>query len=363
MKDTVKRTSFTTGYIRDIAFAIVFFLLVLSSAPRAADTTNYWAVNFSTSKTYDYHYRESFNQGWRFLQGNGSGTPSATDFNDGSWENVSVPHSPSYEAPDKSDFYLGVAWYRKKFALPENVSADKKVFIEFGGAMSTAQVWVNGTLAGSHGTNGYTSFVIDITGQVNRSDSNVIAVKVDNSPQADVPPGNGWVDYVTYGGIYRNTWLHVCDPVYIPQWGQIIRTPTASTTSATVEVNTTVMNDRTQESSCSVTYRVFDENGTQVSTKTAELAIPANGKHTFEMTSEIATPALWTPENPHLYKIVTTVSVAGEPVDDYVDRFGVRTLEWTSDNGFHLNGTRVFINGANLAQDFAWVHAAVPVSI
>ena len=79
------------------------------------------------------------------------------------------------------------------------------------------------------------------------------------------------------------------------------------------------------------------------------------------MSSAIASPQLWSPENPNLYRIVTTVSVDGEPVDDYVDRFGVRTLDWTSDNGFHLNGSRYFINGANMAQDFAWVHAAVAV--
>jgi beta-galactosidase len=89
--------------------------------------------------------------------------------------------------------------------------------------MSTAQVWVNGALAGLHENCGYTCFVI--SNQVSRTDSSVIAVKVDNSPQADVPPGAGWVDYVPFGGINRNTWLQITDQVYIPEWGQIISTP------------------------------------------------------------------------------------------------------------------------------------------
>jgi hypothetical protein len=341
--------------------AAVWFLIVFPMVISAANT-DYWALNFSTSKSFQYHYRQSFNKGWRFYQGNAAGSPSGANYDDASWQKVNVPHSPSYDAPDKSNFYLGPAWYRKKFALPANVPAGKKIFIEFGGAMSTAQVWVNGALAGSHENSGYTCFVIDISNQVSRTDSNVIAVKVDNSHQADVPPGAGWVDYVTFGGMYRNTWLHITDPVYIPEWGQIISTPGVTAGSATVKVQTTVINDKTQQSSCSVTYKVYDKNNTQVSTQTAQQAIPANGKYTFLMTSDIATPAIWTLTAPNLYKIVTTVSVDGSPVDDHIDRFGVRTIAWSKDSGFILNGKRCFINGANLAQDFAWVHAAVPVS-
>jgi len=218
--------------------------------------TDYWDVNFTTSKEFTHHFRQSFNFGWRFLQGNGTGNPAEANYDDSGWDEVNVPHSPSYDAPESSDFYLGPAWYRKTFTLPPGDWTGKKIFIEFGGAMSTAQVWVNGTLAGSHGTNGYTSFVIDITDQVSTTASNVIAVNVDNSLQEDVPPGAGWVDYVTWGGIYRNTWLHISDPVYIPQWGQIISTPTVATGSATVQVNTTVNNDSAQQASCSVTYTV-----------------------------------------------------------------------------------------------------------
>ena len=96
----------------------------------------------------------------------------------------------------KPSFYQGVAWYRKKFVLP-NVPADKKVFIEFEGAMSTAEIWINGTDIGVHNNSGYTGFVFDISSQVNRTDTNVIAVKLDNSFQADVPPGNGTIDYIT----------------------------------------------------------------------------------------------------------------------------------------------------------------------
>ena len=346
--------------IRAITLSGLFSLLFSLSV--AAADTDYWVVNFTTSKKFQYHYRQSFNTGWRFYKGNPAGTPSASDYNDGSWQKVNVPHSVSYDAPEATNFYLGVAWYRKKFALPASLPANKKVFVEFEGAMSTAQVWVNGTLAGTHVNSGYTGFVFDISSLVNRADSNVIAVKVDNSWQADVPPGDGTIDYIVFGGIYRNTWLHISDQVYIPLWGQIISTPSVTSGSATVNVNTTVVNDKAQQSACSVAYRIFNSNGDQVSTQTATQTIPANGKYAFAMSSAISSPALWTPSTPSLYKIVTTVSVDGAPVDDYADRFGVRSIVWSKDSGFILNGKRVGINGVNLHQNFAWVQAAVPVS-
>jgi beta-galactosidase len=80
------------------------------------------------------------------------------------------------------------------------------------------------------------------------------------------------------------------------------------------------------------------------------------------MNSTIPSPALWSPSSPNLYKIVTTVSVDGQPVDDYVDRFGVRTIVWSKDSGFILNNKRLGIVGINLHQDFGWVQAAVPTS-
>jgi len=353
--------SFKTYFSKTVPAFALYVLLLLSFVVSAANT-DYWALNFTTSKTFQYHYRQSFNKGWRFYQGDISGTPYASNFNDGSWQKVNVPHSVSYDAPDQTTFYQGVAWYRKKFVLPANVPAGKKVFVEFEGAMSTAEIWINGVDIGVHNNSGYTGFVFDISSQVNRTDTNVIAVKVDNSFQADVPPGNGTIDYITFGGIYRDTWLHITDPVYVPEWGQIISTPTVSATSATVNVNTTVLNTKAQQSSCSLTYKVLDSNNNQVSTQTAQQIIPANGKYTFALNSTIPSPALWSPTNPTLYKIVTTVSVDGQPVDDYVDRFGVRTMVWSKDSGFILNGKRFGIVGVNLHQDFAWVQAAVPTS-
>ncbi|MBN2036563.1 MAG: beta galactosidase jelly roll domain-containing protein [Chitinispirillaceae bacterium] len=338
----------------------VFLLLLFSFIASAADT-DYWALNFTTSKKYQYHYRQSFNKGWRFYRGDVTGAQ-APGYNDASWAVVTIPHSVSYDAPEATNFYLGVAWYRKKFALPASLPATKKVFVEFEGAMSTAQIWVNGTPVGTHDNSGYTGFVFDISSQVSRIDSNIIAVRVNNSWQADVPPGDGTIDYIVYGGIYRDAWLHISDQVYVPLWGQIISTPTVTASSATVNVTTTVANDKAQQSSCSVTYQVFNGNGDQVSTQTAQQAIPANGKYTFAMSSSIPSPALWSPPSPNLYKIVTMVSVDGQPVDDYVDRFGVRTIVWSRDSGFILNGRRMEISGVNLHQDFAWVQSAVPVS-
>jgi hypothetical protein len=116
-----------THQSKTVSTFAVYILLLLSFVVSAADT-DYWALNFTTSKKFQYHYRQSFNKGWLFYQGAPSGTPSATVFNDGSWQKVNVPHSVSYDAPDQTSFYQGVAWYRKKFVLPANVSSGLKKY-------------------------------------------------------------------------------------------------------------------------------------------------------------------------------------------------------------------------------------------
>lgn len=80
------------------------------------------------------------------------------------------------------------------------------------------------------------------------------------------------------------------------------------------------------------------------------------------MSSALATPTLWSPSHPYLYKVYTTVSVGGKIVDDFWERFGARTLTWSTTNGFLLSGQRIQVRGANLHQDYGWAQNAVPTS-
>ncbi|HAJ79160.1 MAG TPA: hypothetical protein DCO75_05260, partial [Fibrobacteres bacterium] len=186
-----------------------------------------------------------FNQSWKFYKGDASGA-SGTSFNDASWASVNIPHSPTYDTPTptgEAAYYIGTCWYRKSFALPANV---QKVFVEFEGAMQVATVYLNGTQIGVHNNSGYTPFFFDISNQVVRGGNNVIAISLNNTRSADIPPGwaNSGPDYYLFGGLNRSVWLHFKDSVYVPVYSQqVIPIPNSSATSAQLHVRTPVMNE------------------------------------------------------------------------------------------------------------------------
>jgi hypothetical protein len=341
-------------------FCCMGILLACSFASSAA-YVDYWATNFTTSKKFNYRVRQSFDMGWKFYKGTPSGTPYQTTYSDASWHNADVPHSfDEYTVAPDNGYYDGDAWYRKTFTLPDT-SAGKKVVIEFEGVMQTADVYVNGQFVGRHDNSGYTEFMFDITAFVNRTGTNVIAVKDNNHNVDSIPPGIS-PDYCLHGGIYRDVWLWETDSVHVPLWKQYVSTPTVSTSSAAVKVVTTLANDKKQAQTCTVTYVILDSTGAQVATQSAQQSVPAGGTSVFTMNSTISSPKLWSTTTPYLYKVYTTVSVGGVIIDDFWERFGARTITWSNTNGLLINGTRVQVIGTCLHQDFGWVQNAVPTS-
>jgi beta-galactosidase len=198
--------------------------------------------------------RTNFNVGWKFNLGTPGGTPQEAGFNDSSWETVSVPHTLKLTSLDldgstddnhQKTFHRYVGWYRKHF----RVNAGAKVFLEFEGSHEVTDVWVNGKHAGKHTISGYTPFDFDITGEVNRSGDNVVAIRVDNTLNADVPPDGGTRDYILFGGLYRDVYLVTTDKVHVTfPWddtyaGVFVTTPTVKAENATISVRTTVRNE------------------------------------------------------------------------------------------------------------------------
>ena len=340
---------------------VIKLLLFCTAFSASSAYVDYWAANFTTSKKFSYRVRQSLDVGWKFYKGTPSGTPYQTAYNDASWHAADVPHTfDEYTIAPDQGYYHGDGWYRKSFTLPDTTKG-KKVFIEFEGVMLTAQVWVIGQFAGVNDNSGYTEFQLDITGLVNRTGTNVLTVKANNQGEDSIPPGAA-PDYEFYGGIYRDVWLWETDSVHVPLWKQYVSTPAATASSATVNVNTTVQNDKNQAQTCTVSYIIFDSSGAQKATQSSQQSVPAGGTAKFAMSSAIASPTLWSPSHPYLYKVYTTVSAGGKVVDDFWERFGARTLTWSATNGFLLNGQRIQVRGANLHQDYGWVQNAVPTS-
>ncbi|MBA2943074.1 discoidin domain-containing protein [Paenibacillus sp. CGMCC 1.16610] len=317
----------------------------------------------------------NFNTGWLFHRGDVSGAEAAS-FDDTSWEGVNVPHSvrlePKVNGGDNQS-YQGIGWYRRHFPLDSSY-AGKKLFVEFEAAMTNAEVWVNGTYLGIH-HGGYTPFTIDITNAVHLDGTpNVIAVKLDNRDDPQTPPGKPQkdLDFAYFGGLYRDVKLHVTDNLHVTDavfankvadGGIFVTYPSVSAAQATVQVNTNIINENAVAKNATVKTTIVDSNNQVVATmESGAQQIGAGSDYTFIQSTTIANPKLWHPDHPNLYTVYTAVSDGNGFVDSYKTRIGIRTIQFTPDQGFLINGEKLMLNGANRHQEYLYVGNALPNS-
>ena len=154
------------------------------------------------------------NRGWRYSP---SFVPGGHDlaFDDSKFDCVVVPHTnialPWHSFDEKS--YEFVSLYRRRFKLPAEARGHR-VFVDFEGVMTACTVWINGQRLGEY-KGGYTPFSFDLTPYVNFDGDNVLAVDVDSSERPDVPPFGHQIDYLTFGGIYREVALRIVLATFI----------------------------------------------------------------------------------------------------------------------------------------------------
>jgi len=307
----------------------------------------------------------SLDPGWRFLKGDAEGAQ-APAFDDGGWDRMDVPHDWSIAGPydehapsGPGGGYLpsGISWYRKTFTLDADQDG-RRVFVEFDGVMANSEVWVNGHLLGKR-PYGYVSFSYEVTEHVTfgAGNPNLLAVKTDTTRQ----PASRWY---TGQGIYRHVRLVIVNPVHIPQWGVFVSTPTASSDSATVQVQTTLQNQSGESRPVRLRTTIISPAGREVGSVESELTLSAESSTDVRHQIACAAPRLWQLESQTLYQAVTQVIGADNRVlDDQVTRFGIRTFEFKSDTGFWLNGENLKIQGVCLHHDGGAVGAAVPLRV
>jgi beta-galactosidase len=296
-----------------------------------------------------------FDRDWRFQHGDAPGAD-APGFDDSGWRQLNLPHdwmiegvkgakAEDMDGPfDKGSpagaggAYLdgGVGWYRKTFTLPA-ADEGKEVTLLFDGAYMNADVWLNGQHLGTH-PYGFTSFYYDITPALKYgADTNVLAVRL-NVQQ----PCCRWY---SGAGLYRDVWLIKTEPVHVGVWGTYVTTPKVSAESAQVRVQTTVNNDGNSPRQIVLTTILMDPKGNEVGLAKEARRIDAKGVASFDQNIAVARPHLWSLETPTLYTAVTRITNAGGMLDQMDTPFGVRTIEFTVDKGFFLNGKHVPIQG------------------
>ncbi len=291
---------------------------------------------------------ENFNRDWKFIKGAQVGAE-AVSFNDTDWQPVRLPHDwaivgpyqPQGDAHTGKLPWRGEGWYRKSFTLPASDSG-KRVYLDFDGVMAMPTVYINGKKVGGWDY-GYVSFRVDATDFVKPGQTNLVAVHVDTRQH-----NSRWYPGA---GIYRKVQLVVNEPVHIAHWGTFVTTPQVSADSATIRVETTVENHTASAVQPEVETTLIDPKGKEVASLKTSFAVPANGSQSDQVAFTIGKPRLWNTKTPQLYTTVTRIFAAGKLVDSMETPFGIRTFEFTANDGFHLNGRRVQLQGVCLHSD------------
>ena len=298
------------------------------------------------------------NRNWRYSRSFAEGTQ-AKDFDDSKFEKVVVPHTnarlPWHGFDEK--IYEFVSVYRRHFKLPQDAHGHL-VFVDFEGVMTASTVWINGVRLGEY-KGGYTPFSFDLTPHLDFDGENVLAVAVDSTERADIPPFGYEIDYLTFGGIYREVSLRMVPATFIEN----IFVKPEDVLSAKPGLDVDCFVQHTESASKPLTIEVELLSGDSVQAKASQ-KIPASGPspepmaHTvhFEGLSGIK---LWSFEQRNLYSVRVRLTRGTQVVDEDSRRFGFRKAEFT-DHGFELNGKVIKLRGLDRHQTFPFVGQAMP---
>ena len=354
-------------------------LLPLIQALVAGACAVLWATPLAAADSPREHL--SLDANWKFhlgddwpdalhLENSGTGGgPASERFVDTYWRAVTLPHDWAVELPfdwaaDGGHGFkaLGakypttsIGWYRRTFELPPT-DAGKRIWLTFDGVFRDATVWVNGWCVRHH-EGGYYPFREEITDVVHFGGRNTVAVRV------DATKFEGW--FYEGAGIYRHVWLDKTAPVAIAPDGIFVSSQFANNLPegpAAIQMRATVLNQQPVSAVAEVNWRIVEPDGTDLAEggahQTSEVAPRSETEYRREIS--IRSPLLWSPENPRLYQLVTTVSVANQIVDQAETAFGIRTVGFDPTNGFLLNGQHYELYGTCNHQDHAGVGVALP---
>lgn len=313
---------------------------------------------------------QTLEKNWKFTREDNKNF-SQVAVNDKKWQSVTVPHDWAIYGPFdiendvqrtaiKQDGqvapiehsgrtgglpFVGVGWYRTSFDVAD-FNADKKVFIQFDGAMSNAEVFVNGQKAGEW-HHGYNTFFLDVTPFV-KVKNNTLAVRLENlTQQSRWYPG---------AGLYRNVHVIVKSKTHIPIWGVKLTTPEIEKDFAKISIKTEVESQNV--SNIEVETDIFNPKGEKIASdrkKYNEFII----NNEFQQEIYVKNPLLWDIQQPNLYKAVTKIYENGTLKDTETTSFGIRKIEIKPNDGFYLNGRKIKFQGACMHHDLGPLGGAV----
>jgi beta-galactosidase len=280
------------------------------------------------------------------------------DFNDSGFDRVVIPHTNiplSWHSFDEKSYEF-VSLYRRRFKLPPE-ARNKRVFVDFEGVMTASTVWLNGVRLGEY-KGGYTPFSFELTPHLDFGGENVLAVDVDSSERPDFPPFGYEIDYLTFGGIYREVSIRVVPATFLENI--FVQPKNALSGKPSVDVVCFIQHLESSPGGGAVEVELLD--GDRVLAKVSQ-SLPASSPdnepvpHTLHLEG-LSGIKLWDMENRNLYTARVRLHVGAQIVDEDSRRFGFREAQFT-DHGFELNGKVIKLRGLDRHQTFPFVGQAM----
>lgn len=278
---------------------------------------------------------------------------------------VNVPHTVKETAFNYFDEheYQMISCYQKNITY-DDAWQGKNLYLVFEAVAHKADVYINGEHIKCH-ENGYNAFSIDVTKLLTAGD-NLVTVKCDSNETLNQPPFGYVVDYMTFGGIYRDVYLEIKDPVHIINCFYK-PTPLTALTAKKKRAEIATMNVAAH---LACEYKLSEEAKDLVKSNALIVKQYLDDKPILELpldsslksVAPLSEVKLWDIESPKLYKVKTELVYNGNVVDTNEETIGFRDIAFKSD-GFYLNGRKVLIRGLNRHQSYPYVGYAMPESI
>lgn len=298
-----------------------------------------------------------WNDAWRFTE-HFSEDMIDPNYDDAHFSNIRVPHTV-VETPFNyfsENLYQMVSCYRRRFFAPVEWQG-KAVLLTFEGVAHEASVYVNGH-ACVHHKGGYTAFTADVSSYMKYGEENIVTVKVDSRESLNIPPFGYVVDYMTYGGIYRDVYVDVKPKTHLKD--VFVYSEDVLKASRKMIVQTT-LSEAIDTQKLKLTYCLRDAQGRQVLTAEKTLEnVASNAVINAVDVHEIPLPdvQLWDVDSPYLYTLEVSL-VDGDVQDTQRIRMGFREAIFDKE-GFKLNGKPLKLRGLNRHQSYPYVGYAMP---
>ena len=294
----------------------------------------------------------NLNTHWLFYRGDLTHGQSES-LSDSGFQPVCLPHANAIVTHRDIDMrsFWNVSWYRRHLT-PSADCRGKRFLLQFQGASQVTDVFVNGTLIGSH-KGAYTPFSFDITDALKPGRDNVIAVKVDSRKRRDIPPEGVTLDYMLFGGITRNVAIAITDPLHV-EWVFASRD---TITADRINVRCRVKNDHTVPKKFRIEFSLIDSTGTVAAAGESTGAASADSSVEIAFQSgPIASLKQWDADRPYVYTLRTRLRDDSGIIDECIERIGVRSILFSKVDGlFYLNGKPLRLRGLNRHETYPFI--------